>query len=109
MTNKSRVKVGVIGIDAGLCWIGDPCYIIHHGHLLPKDIGLTWLEFCDGLEFYRQGPVLKQFNYDTGSPGLGVCVQSGAGDGEYPVYAEIEDGMVVSVTVYFDEEDADDN
>ena len=26
-----------------------------------------------------------------GHPGLGVCVSTGFGDGEYPVYAEIDE------------------
>jgi len=27
--------VGHIGVDAGLCWVGDPCYVIHK---LPKPV-----------------------------------------------------------------------
>ena len=23
------VKVGEIGVDAGLCWIGDPCFLMY--------------------------------------------------------------------------------
>lgn len=39
-------RVGTIGVDAGLCWIGDPCYVLHADEP-PKDIGKNWHEFCD--------------------------------------------------------------
>src|SRR5438270_340558 len=38
--------IGEIGVDAGLCWIGDPCYILHTDQP-PKAIGKSWDEFCD--------------------------------------------------------------
>ena len=39
--------------------------------------------------------------FNEHAEGLGVCVTTGYGDGEYPVYAEIEDGVVKSVTIKF--------
>ena len=39
--------------------------------------------------------------FNEHAEGLGVCVTTGHGDGEYPVYAEIEDGVVKSVTIKF--------
>lgn len=92
--------IGEIGVDAGLCWIGDPCYILHK-EKPPEAIGKSWDEFCDIL---RDGdyPVRKQFNYDLGHPGLGVLVSSGYGDGVYPVYAEFNDeGRIAKVWVEF--------
>ncbi len=88
MSKKRRVLVGKIGVDAGLVWIGDPCYILHKDKL-PKSLGKDWGEFCDAL--HGNDNVLKSFPYDMGHEGLGVCVSSGYGDGEYPVYAEIRD------------------
>ena len=35
---KKVVKVGEVGVDADLIWIGDPCYIFD-GEERPKDIG----------------------------------------------------------------------
>ena len=81
-----RKLIGHIGVDAGLCWIGDPCYILHGEY--PTSIGKSWEEFCD-IVHDEKGPTMKQFNYNIGSPGLGVCVSTGLGDGFYPVYAEI--------------------
>jgi hypothetical protein len=93
-------QLGRIGIDAGLCWIGDPC------HVLPNDSsvnpGANWSQFCKTLEevdkrrFPRvpNRPTTHNFN------GIGVCVSTG-GDGSYPVTAEIKNGRVESVTVDF--------
>lgn len=99
-----RKQIGVIGVDAGLCWVGDPCYILHKPKKeQPKAIGKTWREFCDKLT----DKDVMQFDYDRGHAGLGVCVSTGYGDGCYPVYAEFEDGRVARITVDFmpDEDD----
>ena len=97
MTHTENKLIGHIGVDAGLCWIGDPCYI------LPDDAkenpGDDWLKFCS--ELGSEYPTLKSFNYKMGHEGLGVCVSTGFGDGSYPVTAEIIDGRVKSVTVTF--------
>jgi hypothetical protein len=45
---SEKVLVGHIGVDAGLCWVGDPCYILHSDKL-PETIGKNWSEFCDLL------------------------------------------------------------
>lgn len=90
-------KIGVIGVDAGLCWIGDPCYVIHTDEPA-KHIGRDWHEFCDAVLEGRT----HQFNYDLGHPGLGVCVSTGYGDGTYPVYAKFTDeGHVAEVRIVF--------
>ena len=88
-------KIGEIGVDAGLCWIGDPCYILHQ-EKNPEAIGNSWSEFCDKMEGMH-----KQFNYDLGHKGLGVCVSTGYGDGTYPIYAEFEDGVIARVWIDF--------
>jgi hypothetical protein len=96
-----RKQIGEVGVDAGLCWIGDPCYILHHDPM-PKTVGEDWDEFCDILHEDGQYPTCKQFNYELGHPGLGVVVSTGYGDGVYPVYAEFnEDGRVAKVCVEF--------
>jgi Protein of unknown function (DUF4241) len=96
-----RKYIGEIGVDAGLCWIGDPCYILHNEQP-PKAIGNSWDEFCDILQEDDQYPTCKQFNYDLGHPGLGIAVSTGYGDGAYPVYAEFNgEGRVARVWVEF--------
>ena len=95
-----RKLIGEIGVDAGLCWIGDPCYILHASPQ-PKAIGEDWSEFCDLINDGTY-PTAKQFNYDLGHPGLGVVVSTGYGDGVYPVYAQLNaDGRIATVTVEF--------
>ncbi len=82
--------VGHIGVDAGLCWIGDPCYILHNGK--PLEIGNDWSEFCGKLN-----EDVTEF-----SGGLGVCVSTGYRDGEYPVYVtKNAEGRIASVTIKF--------
>ena len=110
-----KKKIGVIGVDAGICWIGDPCYIHQDGkEKMPKEWGKNWSEFCYILmnkESADRGPNnLAQFNYDIGHPGLGVCVSTGYGDGCYNVYADIIENetwgkRVKSVTVVFIEDE----
>ena len=107
------VKVGEIGVDAGLCWVGDPCYIIHAENT-PKELGKDWAEFCKNL--WKKEEVSKnrgaQFNYDKGHPGLGVVVPAGFGDGCYNVYAKFSDEgswgqRVAEVKVVFIEDNDD--
>ena len=94
---KSIKRIGEIGVDAGLCWIGDPCYILH-ADPKPKAIGNNWGEFCNIVN----AAAVKQFNYDIGHPGLGVAVSTGHGDGVYPVFAEFDDqGRVAKVCLEF--------
>lgn len=94
-------QIGEIGVDAGLCWIGDPCYILHK-EKPPQAIGKDWDEFCDILHEDDQYPTAKQFHYDLGHPGLGVVISTGYGDGVYPVFAEFnEDGRIAKVWVEF--------
>ena len=95
-------EAGVIGVDAGLCWIGDPCYILHKDDKdkKPQSIGKDWLDFCDNLG--TDYPTVKQFDYDRGHPGLGMCVSTGYGDGCYPVFVtKNSEGRVVRVTIEF--------
>ncbi len=90
LQNKDEwTLVGHFGVDAGLCWIGDPCYILHKKKSeLPKSLGKDWGEFCDTLG--SDNPTAKSYSYAIGHEGLGVCVSTGMGDGLYPVYALIK-------------------
>lgn len=96
-----KKKIGEIGVDAGMIWIGDPCYCVTPD--CNSHPAQTWKEFCSKIKNYQH----QQWNYQTGKPGLGVTVQSGYGDGCYPVYAEMDGHIVKSVTVVFDDDDDD--
>ena len=89
--------VGHIGVDAGLCWIGDPCYV------LGDDASNRVRNFG---EFIAKIGHKNYHSFDYGgaanSEGLGVCISTGYGDGFYPVKAIFnEEGRVASVTVTF--------
>ena len=81
-------EVGTIGVDAGMVWIGDPCYILHREKGLPSTLGKNWGEFCDSLG--QDYPTTKSFNYEMGHEGLGICVSSGFGDGGYQVFVKTQ-------------------
>ena len=97
-----RKLIGQVGVDSGQVWIGDPCYVLH-ADALPKTLGNNWGEFCDLLGESNT----KQFPYELGHEGLGVCVSTAWGDGMYPVYAEVEKGRILRVTIDFDADDPD--
>jgi hypothetical protein len=94
--------VGNFAVDAGIVWIGDPCYIIHPDEP-PKSIGKNWTEFCNKLG--DDYPTKKTFGFDKGHEGLGVCLSTGWGDGFYPVYARILNGRIMQIFINFDETD----
>jgi hypothetical protein len=86
MTTKKHL-VGHIGIDAGMCIVGDPCYLRTFNDdspsvVLPLDG--TWGEFLERLP--------KPFREIGGASSIGHAVISstGHGDGLYPVYVETD-------------------
>ena len=90
-------QIGIVGVDAGLIWIGDPCYCVTPD--ANEHPAQTWSEFCDKMGEDNH----KQFNFDLGHAGLGVCVCSGYGDGTYPVFVRTDrEGRVIGVRVDFD-------
>lgn len=92
------IKIGTIGVDAGLCWIGDPCYILHKESPLPM-LGTSWSDFCDKLG--STYPVMKQFGR-----GIGMCVSTGYGDGTYDVEVKLtKDNRIKEVRVVFIEDE----
>lgn len=101
------VKIGEVGVDAGLIWIGDPCYILHRKEKEEySDLGTNWNDFCE--TFWKKADKndrrFAEFNYikgDNSTNGLGVCVESGYGDGFYDVEANFEDGRVKEVKIKF--------
>lgn len=99
--------VGHFSVDAGLCWIGDPCYCVTPD--CTEHPAQTWHEFCDKLidtDFDKKGSM--SFNFPKGHGGLGILVSTGYGDGSYPVYIRKNDeGRVIEVRIKFDEEEGE--
>ena len=100
-------EIGEIGVDAGLCWLGDPCYVFHKEDT-PIEIGNNWDGFCNTIKDKGMFGNIQhaQFNYDMGHPGLGVCVSTGYGDGCYPVLAKFNsEGRIAEVKIKFIDEE----
>ena len=108
--------IGRFGVDSGQAIIGDPCYLRQW-----KD------EMEDGGEFDSQLVAPFPYTYNGASSatcskskggtlgrGLAVAVETGYGDGEYPVYVK-RDGSnrIVQVIIDFSDEltdtDSDDD
>ena len=88
-----KEQIGYMSVDAGLCWVGDPCYIM--GSDASHGVG-DWDAFCDSLTDKGHSEPLGE--------GVGFAVTTGYGDGSYPVYIEKDNGRVKSITVDFMEE-----
>lgn len=94
--------IGHLGVDAGLMYLGDPCYI-------PKIITENWDEFL-AQHITEKSAIVKDaaWSVDRRGPSVdesidfGVVVSSGMGDGIYPVVATICDGRIVRITIDFD-------
>ena len=83
--------VGKIGVDSGLCWIGDPCYIISSTGERRFE---SWKNFCSELQDLEKDnyPTNVAFPYDDG----------GIGDGCYPVIAHFNrDGRISKIEINF--------
>jgi len=105
-TTNQTVKVGHVSVDSGQVIIVDPCYImdgeyddapVHNpedrkvaGYGHPCEVTLS-------DKGYGEFPV-KGF-------ATAIASGSGYGDGHYPVYGDMdEDGRVVALHIYFDED-----
>lgn len=86
-----RHEIGIIGVDAGLCWVGDPCYVL--GDDASSRV-CDWSKFCDLLHDNAQ------FSAPLGY-GTGFAVSTGYGDGSYPVTITVKDGCVTKLEVDF--------
>ncbi|MBT61113.1 MAG: hypothetical protein CMA63_06155 [Euryarchaeota archaeon] len=91
-----------VNVDAGCIWIGDPCYVL--GNDASSRVN-DWVDdFCEKLDYD------KNVNQPLGK-GVGLCIDSGYGDGRYPVEVEVDtfSGRVKSVTISFIEDHYDDD
>lgn len=102
-----KIQIGEVDVDSGLVFVGDPCYIWNNEQrradndppAIEREVG-DYHAMCDSLDGVAY-PQYKSYN------GYGVITSSGYGDGTYPVYATIEDGHIVSLTIDFLPSDED--
>lgn len=99
---NQREQVGTVMVDAGLIWVGDPCYVLpeekdHHN----GNPGHLWQAFCNELSKQDENGANNVYKFDTG-----IAVSSGYGDGEYPVFVTRDhNGRVMELTISFDDQD----
>lgn len=93
-------KVGEFDVDAGICWIGDPCYFgsIEDSELIDRGLR-EWDDFCGYLTINEKAGVCEWFN------GIGLTVSTGYGDGRYPVYVRRKHGRIAEVRIVFIEDE----
>jgi len=97
-TKDDWEQIGTIGVDAGLCWIGDPCYCVTPD--CNSHPAQSWEEFCAAL---GDGDT-KQWHFAPGHAGLGVSVRTGYGDGCYPVFVRRnKEGIITEAKVVFED------
>jgi hypothetical protein len=84
MADTKRVLAGHVYVDAGLIWVGDPCYVM--GDDASSRV-TDWGDFCGKL--FNDPGYNEGFTKPLGD-GTGIAVRSGYGDGSYPVYVTYE-------------------
>ena len=95
-SKQMKQLIGHMNVDAGLCWVGDPCYVM--GDDASSRVH-AWDDFCNKI-------VDMKHTAEPLGRGVGFAVHTGYGDGAYPVYLETSDEgpygeRVKSITIEF--------
>ena len=111
--NSDWKQIGTLGVDAGCMLLVDPCYILPDSRLDQngKPFKEAPYDYEDMLkEMEAQGWPREFWVKPKGySQPLGLIVESGYGDGEYPVFAQYDrNGRLVRVMIDFDYDWQDD-
>jgi len=98
--SKNKTKLaGYCGVDSGQIMVIDPCYAFMDEF---DDMGGNYRNVCNislGDDGYGEFPLPKN-GY---TQGIGVVTSSGYGDGNYPVFVDVnDDGRVVELRIAFD-------
>jgi len=104
--NDAWVRIGSVGVDAGMLYIGDPCYI--HRTPLGRSTGdkAAWAEFLRDIappgKDWLETTTTVMGKLPNGAPfPAGVVTTSGYGDGEYPVEVQYSNGRIARIKVDF--------
>ena len=95
---------GHCGVDSGQIMVVDPCYAFNDNYNGSDSdaTGGNYDAICRVSIADQYGEFPLPGNGYTGN--VGVVTSSGYGDGEYPVYVDINsDGRVVALHIYFDQ------
>ena len=92
---------GYCGVDSGQIMVIDPCYAFQDSYTGNEETGGNYDAICriSLADTFGEFPLPA-----NGYPGnVGVVTSSGYGDGNYPVFVDInDDGRVVELRIYFD-------
>ena len=80
----TKVKIGEVGVDAGMLMVGDPCYFVGKDGSINESCE-SWSQACDQV-FCAPGIVGQDTPMDV--YGLGIAISTTYGDGTYNVYME---------------------
>lgn len=104
-------QIGTVFVDAGIVLVGDPCYTLPDDASERSEVAKNWSEFCK--QTFAPGPHQKGRTdgqaVEPFGKGIGIVVATGWGDGEYPVFAEYEDGRIARILVEFIPEQYEDD
>lgn len=79
--------IGHIDVDAGIIWIGDPCYVMPDDASHRDETIKDWMKFCDAIHSD------DTHHWEPAGQGTGICTSTWYGDGSYGVYALYENNM----------------
>jgi hypothetical protein len=100
---------GEVAVDAGMLWIGDPCYVFFRP--APADFGANWKGFVQrvfererngsmGVAQFRRHP--REEGYVADWDALGCTVATGFGDGVYTLEVRRhETGRIAELRIKF--------
>lgn len=114
MSNWDWTKIGNLPVDAGCIMLSDPCYVLPdsrynaEGALL-KEAPYDYKDMLEEMEKEDWPQIFKVKPKGYSNP-LGLIVESGYGDGLYPVYAKFnKEGRLIKVMIDFDMEDEEED
>lgn len=86
----AETLIGHCPVDSGQIMLIDPCYVLADNNTDDKKLNQLYLDICDVT--IEQG---------AGEIELGVATGTYYGDGNYPVYAEMDGKRVKSIRIDF--------
>lgn len=107
MNKSDWEKIGSLPVDAGCILLSDPCYVLPDSRGIEdgKHLEIPY-DYSTMLEEMEKGGWSSVFKVKpkSYSQPLGLIVESGYGDGEYPVYAKFNrEGRLMQVMIDFDD------
>jgi hypothetical protein len=104
--NSDWKQIGMLPVDAGCILLSDPCYVLPDSRGIEdgKHIEIPY-DYSTMLEEMEKEGWPKEFRVKPKgySQPLGMIVESGYGDGEYPVFAQYNrEGRLAKIMIDFD-------